>query len=196
MPTPPEQLTLQLHVELEEVTPVVWRRIWVPTAVKLARLHDMLQAAMGWSDSHLHAFSVGDVRYGMCLDEHPEGEIDDQSVTVRHALRGRGHFLYEYDFGDGWSHRITIEREIRTIHGLKFAVCVAGENACPPEDSGGPDGYEYFLEALADPAHDEHDDYVAWNGGPVFDRTVFDLVEVNAALQKVRQRSSRFSEPW
>ena len=82
MPTPPKQLTLQLRVELGEVTPTVWRQILVPTSVRLSRLHDMLQAAMGWTNSHLHAYNVGDARYGMCFDEYPEGEIDEQTVTV------------------------------------------------------------------------------------------------------------------
>ena len=196
MPTPPEQLTLQLLVELDEVTPTVWRRILVPAGVRMSRLHDMIQAAMGWTNSHLHAFTVGDARFGMCFDEHPEGEIDEQTMTVLQALRGHKRFAYEYDFGDGWEHAITVEAEFRTRHTLKFALCLAGENACPPEDSGGPGGFEYFLEALADPKHEEHENYVRWNEGDTFDRTAFDLIEVNAALQKVRQRSIRGPEIW
>ena len=156
----------------------------------------MIQAAMGWTNSHLHAFTVGDARFGMCFDDYPEGEIDEQTVTVLQALLGRKKFTYEYDFGDGWEHTITIETEFRTPHALKFALCLAGENACPPEDSGGPGGFEYFLEALADPKHDEHENYVRWNDGVTFERSAFDLVEVNARLQKVRQRSSRVQEIW
>ncbi|HEY5304122.1 MAG TPA: plasmid pRiA4b ORF-3 family protein [Acidimicrobiales bacterium] len=196
MPTPPEHLTLQLRVELDEVVPTIWRQILVPTSVRMSRLHDMIQAAMGWTNSHLHAFSVGDARYGMCFDEYPEGEVDEQTVTVLQALRGRQQFTYEYDFGDGWEHTITVEAELRSPHALKFAVCLAGENACPPEDSGGPGGFEYFLEALADPQHEEHENYVRWNDGDTFDRTAFNLIEVNASLQKVRQRSGREPEIW
>jgi hypothetical protein len=196
MPTPPEPLTFQLHFELDEVTPAVWRRILVPTSVRMSRLHDMIQAAMGWTNSHLHAFTVGDARYGLRFDEHPEGEFDEQTVTVLQALRGHKVFTYEYDFGDGWEHTITVEAEFRTPHALKFALCLAGDNACPPEDSGGPGGFEYFLDALADPGHEEHDDHVRWNGGDVFDRAAFSLIEVNAALQKVRQRSSQGPENW
>lgn len=196
MPTHPEHLTLQLLVELDEVTPTVWRRILVPTGVRMSRLHDMIQAAMGWTNSHLHAFVVGDARFGLCFDEHPEGEIDEQTVTIYQALRGQKRFTYEYDFGDGWEHTISVEAEFRTLHALKFAICLAGENACPPEDSGGPGGFEHFLEALADPGHEEHEDYVRWNGSDTFDRTAFDLIEINAVLQKVRQRSSRSPELW
>ncbi len=165
-------------------------------SVRLSRLHDMLQTAMGWTNSHLHAYTVGDARYGMCFDEYPEGEIDEQTVTVLQALCGQRQFTYEYDFGDGWEHTVTVEAEFRTTHALKFAVCLAGENACPPEDSGGPGGFEYFLEALADPRHEEHENYVRWNGSDTFDRSSFDLVEVNAVLQKVRQRSRQGPEFW
>jgi hypothetical protein len=191
MPAPPSKLTLQLLIELNEVTPTVWRRILVPTGVRMSRLHDILQSAMGWTDSHMHAFTVGDARYGMCFDDFPEDEIDDQTVTILQVLRGHDRFTYEYDFGDGWEHAITVEAEFRTHRALKFAICIAGENACPPEDVGGPGRYEYFLEALADTSHEDHENYVRWNGGESFDRTAFDLIEVNAALQMAPPRDRR-----
>lgn len=191
MSLPPTQVTLQLLVELDEVSPVVWRRILVPTNMTMAKLHAILQATMGWTNSHLHAFTVGDERYGMCFDDYPEGEIDEHEVSVRKALPGHDRFVYEYDFGDRWRHTITIECEIPTVDALKYAVCLGGENACPPEDVGGSGGYERFLEVIADPSHDEHEDYVRWMDGEPFDRRHFDLVEVNAALQTVPQRTRR-----
>jgi hypothetical protein len=196
MPTPSGQLSYQLRVELDGVAPAVWRRILIPTNMPMSKLHDVLQGTMGWTDSHMHSFEVGDVSYGMCFDDFPEDEIDEQKVTVRDALNGLLRFAYEYDFGDGWSHTISIEDEIRTPWGLRFAVCMAGENACPPEDSGGPGGYERMLEALADSNNEEHDDYVQWIGRDTFDRTAFDIVAVNAALQSISQRSSRASNDW
>jgi hypothetical protein len=190
MPTP-SKLTLQILVKLDEVTPTVWRRILVPTGVRMSRLHNILQAAMGWTDSHMHAFTVGDVRYGMVFDDYPEEEIDEQTVTVLQALRGYERFTYEYDFGDGWEHTITVEAQFRTHRALKFAICTGGENACPPEDVGGPTRYEYFLAALADASHEDHENYVRWNGGETFDRTALDLIEVNAALQMAPPRDRR-----
>jgi hypothetical protein len=68
---------------------------------------------------------------------------------------------------------------------LKFAVCLDGQNACPPEDVGGAPGYAYFLEAIADPSHEEHDSYLEWVGG-FFDPAEFDLASANALCQKVR----------
>jgi hypothetical protein len=168
----------------------VWRRILVPTSVRLDRLADMLLAAMGWTNSHLHCFSIDNERYGMQVDDYPEGEADEKEVTIHRVLRNVKCFEFEYDFGDSWSHTVTIEDRIPSSLGLKYAVCIGGANACPPEDCGGPHGFENFLDALSDPAHPEHETYVKWNDGPVFDREAFDLVEANAAVQKVRLRSS------
>ena len=149
----------------------------------------MLIAAMGWTNSHLHCFEIGAERYGMHFDEYPEGEIDERSITVLHALRGVESFEFDYDFGDGWVHNVTVEAVIEGTFGLKHAVCVDGASACPPEDCGGPHGFEYFLEVLADPTHEEHEDYVNRSGGATFDRSAFDLVATNAALQKITSRS-------
>jgi hypothetical protein len=180
---------LQLRIELEDITPTVWRRILVPTSIRMAKLHDIFQATMGWTNSHLHAFTVGPSRIGMCFDDYPEGEISEVIVTVLAALRGQKSFKYEYDFGDSWNHQVIIEREFRTPHALKYAICLDGANACPPEDVAGAFGYEYFLAALNDPSHEEHENYVRWNGRSTFDRTAFDPLETNAMLQKVPQRT-------
>jgi hypothetical protein len=121
----------------------------------------------------------------MNFDEYPEGEIDEKQVSVLQALRDERRFVYDYDFGDGWEHDVVIEDLSWTYFGLKFAVCIDGQNACPPEDVGGTWGYTEFLEAIADPNHEEHESYLEWVGGP-FDPAGFDLASVNAALQKVR----------
>ena len=184
-PQPPGQSVVQLRVQLAEVHPPVWRRLVVPGSVRLAKLHSVLQAAMGWTDSHLHSFRIGDELYGMQFDEHPEDEIDEKTVTVLRALSGHRRFFYDYDFGDSWEHEVVVESMSTTPTGLKFAVCVDGQNACPPEDCGGVGGYSLMLEALADPSHEEHDDYMRWLGGP-FDPAAFDLAGTNAALQQVR----------
>jgi hypothetical protein len=165
----------------------VWRRLLVPANVRLHKLHVMLQAAMGWNDSHLHAFRIGDESFGM-LDpdgDSPEDEIDETTVTVTQALRKERQFVYEYDFGDGWEHLVVVEEESEQDVPLKFAVCLGGENTCPPDDVGGPEGYEHFRIVLADPDEPEHQDLVDWFGGS-FDPASFSLGAVNAELQKVR----------
>jgi hypothetical protein len=151
----------------------------------MARLSEMLLAAMGWTNSHLHAFRVGQKLYGMNDDEFPDGEIDEKTVTVLQALREERRFTYEYDFGDGWEHDVVIEELTWSYFALKFAVCLDGQNACPPEDVGGTGGYAEFLEAISDPQHKEHESYLEWVGGS-FDPAEFDLANTNALLQKVR----------
>jgi len=188
VPTPPGQVSFQLRIQLEDVKPVIWRRLLVPGSVRLSKLHDMFQAAMGWTNSHLHSFTVGDECYGMRLeddeDDDPD-EIDENTVTVVQTLGGHKRFAYLYDFGDNWRHDVVIEDEIRSINGLKFAVCVDGQNACPPEDCGGTGGFTELLEILADPDHEEREHYLGWVGG-LFDPTAFDLASVNAELQRLR----------
>ena len=184
----PPNAALRLRIQLNEVDPAVWRRLLVPGSVKLAKLGLMLVAAMGWNNSHLHAFRVGDTSYGMRGgddDDFDDDEIDEQSVTVLQALRERQTFTFDYDFGDGWEHDVVIEELIHSDTGLKFAVCLDGERACPPDDVGGPGGYVAFLEAIADPGHEEHDDFLEWVGGS-FDPAAFDVANANAVLQKLR----------
>jgi hypothetical protein len=185
MPKPPSQSVFRLRIQLNDVDPVTWRRLLVPAAIRMTKLADILLAAMGWSNSHLHAFTVGDARYGMNYDEYPDGEIDEKSVTVLHALRDERRFTFEYDFGDSWEHEVVIEELTSSYFGLKFAVCLDGANACPPDDVGGPWGYREFLNAIADPAHEEHEHYLNWVGGS-FNPAELDLGEVNSLLQKVR----------
>ncbi len=151
----------------------------------MAKLADILLVAMGWSNAHLHAFTVGATRYGMHLDDYPEGEVDEKTITVLQALRNEQPFLFEYDFGDSWEHDVVVEEVLRSSATLKHPVCLDGANACPPDDVGGTWGYGDFLVAIADPSHEEHGDVLEWFGGP-FDPTEFDLGEVNAELQRLR----------
>ena len=131
------QPVFQLRIQLEEVVPTVWRRLLVPGGVRLAKLHDMFQAAMGWTNSHLHSFTIGDQLYGMHVEDWPEEELDEKDFTVFVALRGGvRRFKYEYDFGDSWGHEVVVEGVSWSPVALKFGVCLDGQNACPPEDVG------------------------------------------------------------
>jgi hypothetical protein len=180
---------VQVRIELDDMEPAVWRRLLLPGGADLGAVHRMFQAALGWSDSHLHSFLVGGRSYGLADDEDPdddgEQEVDETSITLLEALDGHARFVYEYDFGDGWTHQVAVEAILPQADRLRFAVCLAGEAACPPEDVGGPEGYRYFLIAMADPTHAEHAELMSWIGGP-FDPQAFDLGRANIALQKIR----------
>lgn len=185
MPSPPGQPVVDCAIELRDVEPRVWRRLLVPGSVRLDKLHRIFQVAMGWEDRHLHEFEIGGETYGMQFDDYPEGELQEKDFTVVTAIGGNERFTYEYDFGDSWEHEITVHGVWRIAKGLKFAVCLDGANACPPEDVGGSGGYEHLLAVLADPSHSEYEHLRQWVGGP-FDAAAFDLAVVNARLQAVR----------
>lgn len=173
----------QLKITLEDVKPKVWRRLLVPGAISLGELHNIFQVAMGWTDSHLHSFTIGDELYGTQYDDYPEEELDENETTVQDAIGEARRFSYEYDFGDSWGHEVVVEASVTAVDPLFSAVCLDGRNAAPPEDCGGSHGYAMLLEALADPAHEDHDQLRQWAGE--VEPTAFDLVAVNVELQQL-----------
>jgi Plasmid pRiA4b ORF-3-like protein len=178
----------EIKIELREVRPAVLRRVQVPGEMTLAGLHQVVQVAMGWTDSHLHEFEVDGARYGLPDPDWNDGEVVDEARVKLFRLVGRGDRMdYVYDFGDGWTHRLTVEKVLAAEPGVSYPWCVSGRRACPPEDVGGPWGYEEFVAAMADPAHAEHEHYRQWIGDP-FDPAAFDLTEVNAALAELAWR--------
>ncbi len=172
-------------MRLEHVEPAVWRDLLVPGTDRPSRIADILLIAMGWSNSHLHQFLIGDARFGMHADDWEDDEIDEATVSLVGAIGDERRFIFEYDFGDGWEHAVEVRSITETDQSLTFAVCTAGACACPPDDVGGPDGYREFLGALADPEHPEHANFLEW-AGTAFDRSAFDLASINAELQRLR----------
>lgn len=168
-----------LKVTLRGSRPPIWRRFEVPGEVTLLKLHEILQAVMGWTDSHLHQFRRGDVLYG---ESDPEWGIRRQSerrVRLSDVLREpKDRLLYEYDFGDGWEHDVILEGITPREAGVRYPHVLAGRRAGPPEDVGGIWGYHDFLEAIRDPKHPEHQDMLEW-GGSDYDPDEFDVDEVN-----------------
>jgi hypothetical protein len=175
---------LQVKVRLlESSRPPVWRRLLVPADIRLDRLHGVIQAAMGWEDCHMHAFSDGSREWRSDPDL---GRGDERKATLDRLLKGEGERIaYTYDFGDDWEHEITLEGVLTAEPGMRYPVCVAGEGACPPEDCGGVWGYQDLRDALADPAHERHEEMLEWLGlqtAAKFDAARFDVEDVNRAL--------------
>ena len=178
----------QIKVTLEDSKPPIWRRLLVRSDVTLADLHDVLQAAFGWWDYHLHQFIVGETYFGVPDPDYEDylEMNDEQDVTLRQvAPREGAKFRYEYDFGDSWLHQVLVEKILPPEPGQVYPVCIKGRRARPPEDVGGMWGYYDFLEAIGDPEHEEHDSYLEWVGGE-FDPEAFDLEEINQALGALR----------
>lgn len=179
---PLETPIYQVKITLEESKPPIWRRILVRSDVTLGKLHDIIQVAMGWTDSHLHQFIVGQTYYGEPYPDYGLEMRDEQKFKLDQIVSGEGFkFRYEYDFGDDWLHRLLVEKTLPPEPGRRYPVCIQGKRACPPEDVGGVWGYDLFLEAIQNPEHPEHDEYLEWVGGE-FDPEAFDLDAVNAVL--------------
>jgi hypothetical protein len=180
-------LQYQLRIELKHVEPLVWRRVLVPESVTLAKLHGVLQTAMGWHGGHLHEYVIGRLHYGIPDEDDPSPAptMDERRVRLNTLVEaGARRFTYFYDFGDGWEHTIKVEDLVTPGTGLKIH-CVAGENACPPEDVGGPHAYFDFLVALNDPSHEDHATMREWIGG-AFDPAAFDITETNERLAAIK----------
>ena len=170
---------------LTRYVPTIWRRLLVPGEVELSKVHGMFQAAMGWEDRHLHRFEIGDHAYVADDIELDGDEIDEDSVLLAEVIEQPMRFAYLYDFGDGWAHEVVVESIQPLPTALKFAVCLDGQRACPPEDCGGVGGFTEFLQAMSDPGHRDHDHYAGWIGRP-FDPEEFSVAATNARLQRVR----------
>jgi Plasmid pRiA4b ORF-3-like protein len=179
----------QVKITLKWSKPSIWRRVVVRSDLKLDQLHDVIQVAMGWTDSHMHQFIVGKTFYGQPNTEMAglAGDtLDERRYTVADlAPAAREKFSYEYDFGDSWRHDVVVEKVLPHDPGSKHPVCLAGANNCPPEDCGGIGGYYNLLEAVDDPKHPQHEDLQEWLAGD-FDPAFFDLTETNACLKRLK----------
>lgn len=161
----------QFKITLAEVAPPVWRRIQVNDCM-LDKLHEHIQTAMGWTNSHLHHFKINQRYYGdpqlMAVTFEELNYADSTTTLLSQILPPDGSrfaFEYEYDFGDGWMHEILFEGRPPADPKAKYPLCLEGGRACPPEDVGGAWGYADFLEAVNDPEHESHDELLSWAGG-------------------------------
>ena len=188
----------QFKVVLCGISPPISRQFQVWEDTTLAQLHRILQMVMGWENYHLYEFRIGGKIY--CdpdLDDERE-IIDVKKTRICNVLPGVGaEFEYEYDFGDGWQHDLLLETVMQSGPDTVCPRCLAGERSCPPEDVGGSGGYADYLEALADPDHEEHQNMMEWRGP--FDPETFSIDKVNRELDKkfrlVRKKAVRLPLP-
>lgn len=180
-----------LRIELAESEPAIWRQIAIDSRVTLVVLHHVLQAAMGWTDSHLHEFEIDGKRYAKPEDDEygdfPE-TLDESLFTLKDVAKKGMIFDYLYDFGDSWRHVITVVKvtpSSRSVTDLGNAWIESGQRACPPEDCGGIWSYQDFLKDSAeDPNGDEILEFRAWDGMD-FDPARFDRTAANATIARM-----------
>lgn len=188
-PIPVTSRLYQFKVTLRDIAPAIWRRIQVKECT-LDKLHERIQTAMGWTNSHLHHFKIGEQFYGDPLlmgDNFGEMEYEDSTVVkLGDSVPKTGErfaFEYEYDFGDCWRHEVVFEGCLCSEPGRKYPHCLEGERNCPPEDVGGTPGYAEFLDAIADPDHERHDEFLDWIGG-AFDPEAFDVAAATRRMHR------------
>jgi len=189
----PDALVIRAEVHIVAIEPAISRTLELPMDLNLAQLHEVLQAAFGWADSHLHQFNIGGLVYGAPeLDDEGVGSsrtfeasevrLSDFSFTSPPVL-----LYYEYDFGDGWKHAVSLTTHPRE-DGITYPRCISGSRAGPPEDSGGPYGYADFVAAWRDPLHDDHKEVRQWVGRG-YNPERFDLDKTNKAIASAIRRS-------
>ena len=180
----------QIKVSLRDIRPPIWRRIEVLSDTTLERLHLIFQLAMGWSNYHLHQYTIGRVVGRVVYGKpHPDFDYevkDERKVKLYQvAPKENFKFTYEYDFGDSWEHTVLVEKILSVEKGKHYPYCSNGKRACPRENVGGPWGYADFLEVINDANHPEHDDMLEWAGGE-FDAEKLNLELVNENLKQIR----------
>lgn len=158
---PAHNVIVQIKVKLLGVAkPPVWRRLQLRADTRLDQLHEIIQAALGWENYHMHAFSLGQEEFG--VPDRELGFSDERQVTLGELTDLEARFRYTYDLGDNWEHEITVEDLLDADPETHYPGLVAAKGACPPEDCGGPWGYANLKEILADPTHDEHQEMLEW----------------------------------
>ncbi len=177
----------QVQITLKGSKPRIWRRLLVPSDTLLSDFHMIIQAAMGWTNSHLHQFVKDQTWYTVKMEDDTDwndyDNIDYKGIKISGLLKKeKESMIYEYDFGDGWEHKIVLEKILPFDEEIKYPVCTAGKMNCPPEDCGGIWGYYNMLEVLQNPEDEEYEDYREWLGDD-FDPEYFDKDQVNRLLQ-------------
>jgi len=178
-----------IKVTLRGMRPPIWRRLRLPSTLNLGQLHHVLQVAMGWTNLHMHQFCV----CGECIGAPDPDDLGDgpafneRKFRLEQIAQATSRFTYEYDFGDGWTHDIIIERAEVVAELLPDQICLEGRRACPPEDCGGPYGYANLVEALSNPKHPGYAEQREWVGSH-WHPDAFDLDAVNKQLGPLAAR--------
>jgi hypothetical protein len=196
-----ERVILQLRAVLRGVSPLIWRRLLVPSDASIAQLHEILQVAFGWEDMHLHRLDIRGREYGLNREGGLFFDTDARKVRISDLkLRRMERFTYEYDFGDCWVHDLRIEATLPVDPAKCYPVCVGGKRSAPPEDCGGPDVFmqnRWRYKAMGSgEAREELEDLIddvdeeEWEISRRYHPDRFDRRAINRALAALELRSS------
>jgi len=178
----------QIQITLEGSKPKIWRRVLIPSDLLLSHLHKIIQTSMGWTNSHMHQFIKNGTYYtaneNNMFDDMDGIDYKKKKIRISTLLKQeKDTLVYEYDFGDGWLHKILLEKILPVDDKVKYPVVVDGNMHCPPEDCGGVWGYADMLKILKKSDHEEYESYMEWLGGE-FDPKYFNIDEINDMLKQ------------
>lgn len=184
---------ITFHITIDGIDPPVWRKVALDGDMTLRTLHHVIQAAFGWTDAHLHEFVVEEQTYSMLdndnvldmIEELDQIPSDDRKAKLQRLVYPGQTFTYLYDFGDSWSHVIKVETIEPRMQKMGAAYIIDGGRAGPPEDVGGVNGYQEFLDTIKNRRRSQDaQDYLQWVGGE-FDPEAFDRRIANNALLRM-----------
>jgi len=187
----------RFKIVLDDILPQIWRLIEVESDITFYQFNLIIQEAIGWTNSHLHEFSVDNFRIGDTSDEAnefgdpPQWEEKKKKIGDYFA-EDRTRMNYEYDFGDSWEHTIMLEAIEDKKKSVKYPRCIDGARACPPEDCGSSTGYYRLLEILSDPEHEEYEHMKMWAGD--YDPEYFDKKEATEGMRDPLDLSDEYGD--
>jgi hypothetical protein len=176
----------QIQISLNGFKPKIWRRLFIPSDLLLSDFHMIIQISMGWENDHLYQFIKGRTFYSPEDTSDEVNNVEYEKIKISDLLKKeKDKILYEYDFGDSWTHDVILEKILPTDDKLKNPVCIDGKMACPPEDCGGIWGYANILKILKQPSHEDYEDSLSWVGSD-FKPDHFDKEAVNKVLKRFK----------
>lgn len=184
------QLNIQIDIEGHHI----WRRVLVPSSFSFRHLHNIIQTVFDWQNYHLHEFTVkreNNTPLTIAMDDEPhtmeffdfdnEGILQERFVSLHDIFSQHADVTYQYDFGDSWTHIITLEKKVQA-HSLQV-VFLEGNGERPPEDAGGEFGFNEYLRILGDATDPEHEEMKIWAASQK--ERVFTVEQTNHRLKSV-----------
>ena len=190
------QEIIQLKISLTHSKPLIWRQILIHKDITFFELHHIIQIVMGWGSYHLYEFKLEGYRIGEVDEEEKNNGygsdevLDSTTIKISDVVtQSKDIINYLYDFGDGWKHRLKVEK----FHGidkvLNYPNCIDGQMNCPPEDCGGIGSFYHCIDVLKDKKHPDHKEVNQWFNKK-YNPEQFDKEKINRKLIKLAQSSS------
>lgn len=187
-------MAYQIKITIMDIEPAIWRRLRIPGNITFRQLHQIIQAAFGWLDYHLHKFEFDKYVVTIPNDDYAPGELygedltelDTDKTVINDLFDAYDRCIYEYDFGDSWEHEIIVEKRLKDTKKNSIPECLDGARQRPPEDVGGINGFAGFLKTIKGKNKREREEMLSWaekdTRGRIYDPDYFSKNEINRSL--------------